>query len=98
MKTPQPATVISTIALIFAATGTAVAAVSYATNAGAVDGKSAVAHGASSSAAAGRLVAAQKSGSDKGRIAERYLARGLARSATFGRRTPRRSWRGAICA
>ena len=53
-----------------------------------MDGKSAVADGASSNAAAGRLVATQRKGAGKGRIAQRYLdVGGLARGATstFGR-------------
>jgi hypothetical protein len=74
-------------ALVMATTGTAFAAVNYATNAGAVDGKSAVADGASKSAAAGRLVATRRSGTGKGTIASKYLDPGIARgvNSTFGR-------------
>lgn len=88
LKLPSPAMVVALVALTVAMTGTAFAAVNYATNAGAVDGKSAVADGASSSAAAGRLVATQRKGAAKGRISKRYLDVGdLARGATstFGR-------------
>lgn len=88
MKLPSPATAIACVALFVACGGTAVAAVSYATNAGAVDGKSAVASGASTRDAAGRLVATQRSGDARGRIDDRYLdLRGYARgtTATFGR-------------
>lgn len=85
---PSPAMVVAFVALVIAMTGTAFAAVNYARNAGAVDGKSAVADGASRRAAAGRLVATQRKGAAKGKIAQRYLdLTGLARGATgtFGR-------------
>jgi hypothetical protein len=87
MKRPSPATVISMIALVFAMTGTAFAAVNYARNAGAVDGKSAVADGASTKSAAGRLVATRRSGLFRGTIASKYIdpliMRGV--TGTFGR-------------
>lgn len=83
MKRPSPATVISVIALVFAMTGTAFAAVNYATNAGAVDGKSAYADGTSLARSAGDLVATQRSGDDRGRLAAKYLdLDGLARGTT----------------
>ncbi len=85
---PSPAMVVAVAALIVALSGTAVAAVDFARNAGAVDGKSAVADGASLKAAAGRLVATRRSGAARGTIAAKYLdLRGVARgsSATFGR-------------
>lgn len=74
-------------ALVMATTGTAFAAVNFATNAGAVDGKSAVADGASTKAAAGRLVATRRTGSARGTIAAKYLDPGLARgvNTVFGR-------------
>jgi hypothetical protein len=84
---PQPATIISIAALVMASTGSAVAAVSFATNAGAVDGKSAVGSGATLSHAAGKLVTTQKKGAGKGTIAQKYLdVGGLARgsTSTFG--------------
>jgi hypothetical protein len=87
-RLPSPALVISFIALVVAMSGTALAAVNYARNAGAVDGKSAVADGASLRAARGRIVATQRAGDAKGTIGQRYLdLRGLARgaTATFGR-------------
>lgn len=84
--TPSPSLVISCIALFVALSGTAIAAVSFATNAGAVDGKSAVASGATLSQAAGRLVATQRTGDAKGKIAGKYLdLRGTSSSSTFGR-------------
>jgi hypothetical protein len=84
---PQPATIISIAALVMASTGSAVAAVSFARNAGAVDGKSAVGSGATLSHAAGKLVTTQKKGAGKGTIAQKYLdVGGLARgtTSTFG--------------
>lgn len=84
---PQPATVISIVALVMAGTGSAVAAVNYARNAGAVDHKSAVGSGATLSHAAGKLIATQKHGAGKGTIARKYLdTTGLARgtTSTFG--------------
>ncbi|HSD79536.1 MAG TPA: hypothetical protein VLB47_02705, partial [Solirubrobacteraceae bacterium] len=57
---PSPSLAVSLAALVMASTGTAVAAVTYAQNAGAVDGRSAVGSGASPRRAAGRLVATQR--------------------------------------
>jgi hypothetical protein len=88
LKLPSPAMVVALIALAVALSGTAVAAVSFARNAGAVDGKSAVADGASLKSAAGRLVATRSKGAGKGTIAQRYLdVAGLARggTSTFGK-------------
>src|SRR5512144_387166 len=85
---PSPSMAVSIAALVMASTGTAVAAVDYAHNAGAVDGRSAVGNGASLKRAAGRLVATQRRGADRGRIATRYLdldGTVHGRSSTFGR-------------
>ena len=85
---PSPAMVVALVALVVALSGTAVAAVTYARNAGAVDGKSAVSSGASRADAAGRLVATQRSGPGQGRIDARHLdLAGVAqgRTETFGR-------------
>lgn len=71
---PSPATVISVIALVMATTGTAVAAVDYARNAGAVDKLSAVGASSSNSRAAGKLVATARGGSNKGQIPNKFLA------------------------
>ena len=68
LRLPSPAMVVAVIALIVALSGTAIAAVDFAHNAGAVDGKSAVFSGASLSQAAGKLVATNRSGPDKGRL------------------------------
>lgn len=88
LKRPSPAMVVALVALVMASTGSAVAAVSFARNAGAVDGKSAVASGALLKTAAGRLVATQRTGDDRGQIASKYLdLDGYARGATstFGK-------------
>ena len=65
---PSPSMVVAGIALFVSLGGTSMAAVSYATRAGSVDGKSAVFAGASLSQAAGKLVATNRSGTDKGRL------------------------------
>lgn len=83
----SPSMAVAFLALALSLGGTAVAAVNYATNAGAVDGKSAVSSGTSTSRAAGRLIATQRSGSERGRIDQRYLDDDLMRGGTsqFGR-------------
>jgi hypothetical protein len=91
LKAPSPSMVVSVVALVFAATGSAVAAVDFARNAGAVDGKSAVSSSATRSHAAGRLVATAGKGPLKGRIPSKFLdlggtVRGAA--ASFGRALP----------
>jgi len=71
---PSPAMVVAGIALFVSLGGTSIAAVSYVSNAGAVDGKSAVFSGASLSQAAGTLVATNRSGPDKGRLPGKFVA------------------------
>ena len=71
---PSPATVIATIALVMATTGTAVAAVDFARNAGAVDRLSAVSAGSSNARAKGNLVATARGGSNSGQIPNKFLA------------------------
>ncbi|MEA2276184.1 MAG: hypothetical protein QOC78_1144 [Solirubrobacteraceae bacterium] len=88
IRRPSASLVISLVALVMAMSGSAIAAVNFASNAGAVDGKSAVSDGAALRIAAGRLVATQRSGDGKGRIRAKYLdLRGVVRgtSSTFGR-------------
>jgi len=88
---PQPATIISIVALVMASTGSAVAAVSFARNAGAVDHKSAVGSGATLSHAAGKLVATRAKGAGKGTIAAKYLDLGgvaHGSTSTFGQSVP----------
>jgi hypothetical protein len=87
IRRPSPSLVISVIALVMATTGSAVAAVSFARNAGAVDGKSAVSASSSLRHAAGRLVATARSGGHKGRIPVKFLAQ-VPASTTFGRYAP----------
>jgi hypothetical protein len=86
LKTPSPSLVISIIALVMASTGTAVAAVTYARNAGAVDGKSAVRASSSLQRAAGKLVATNRGGPDRGKVPGKFVA-GVVRgqSQKFGR-------------
>jgi hypothetical protein len=85
---PQPATIISIIAPVMASTESAVAAVSFARNAGAVDHKSAAGSGSTLSHAAGKLITTQAKGAGKGKIAAKYLdLAGVAggSTSTFGR-------------
>jgi hypothetical protein len=66
--------VVAIIALIVALSGTAVAAVDFARNAGAVDGKSAVSASSSLRHAKGKLVATATAGPGKGRIPGRFVS------------------------
>lgn len=85
-RRPSPSLVISLIALVFATTGSAVAAVSFARNAGAVDGKSAFLPKTSLDKVAGDVVATTRSGADRGKIPNKFLA-GVQRGGadSFGR-------------
>jgi hypothetical protein len=74
LSRPTPGTVLATIALVMASTGTAVAAVDFARNAGAVDRLSAVGASSSNNRAAGNLVATARGGSNKGQIPNKFLA------------------------
>jgi hypothetical protein len=80
---PSPSMVVAGIALFVSLGGTSIAAVSYVSNAGAVDGKSAVYAGASLSQAAGKLVATNRSGTDKGRLPGKFVA-DVPKTQTFG--------------
>lgn len=62
MRRVSPSLVVSIFALVAATAGTAIAAVDFAKNAGAVDGRSAVSGSATNAKAAGKLVATGKSG------------------------------------
>lgn len=74
-KKPSPAMVVAIIALVMASTGSAVAAVNFARNAGAVDDISAVKANASTERAAGKLVATRKEGKpNEGQIPRKFLA------------------------
>jgi hypothetical protein len=86
IKKPSPAIVISIVALVFAMTGSAAAVVSFARNAGAVDGKSATTTGASNNFAAGKLVATRASGTLKGTLPSKFLdPNTVPREFVFGR-------------
>jgi hypothetical protein len=78
--------VVASIALFVSLGGTSVAAIKFAQNAGAVDGKSAVASSSSVDRAAGKLVATASKGPDKGRIPGKFLS-GVAKATTFGSAT-----------
>jgi hypothetical protein len=71
---PSPSMVVAGLALFISLSGTSIAAVSYVSNAGAVDGKSAVAASSTLSHAAGKLVATNKSGPDKGRMPGKFVS------------------------
>ena len=73
-RRPSPALVISIIALVMATTGSAVAAVNFARNAGKVDGKDARAATSSLARAAGDLVATNRTGPDRGKIPGKFVA------------------------
>jgi hypothetical protein len=81
---PSPSMAVAGVALFVSLGGTSIAAVNYARNAGAVDGKSAVAASGTTSHAAGRLVATSRSGPEKGMIPGRFLA-GVPHTQTFGK-------------
>ena len=74
--------VVAVIALIVALSGTAIAAVDFAQNAGAVDGRSAVGANASLRDAAGKLVATASGGEGKGQIPARFVD-GVMRGGTM---------------
>jgi hypothetical protein len=82
LRLPSPAMVVAVIALVVALSGTAIAAVDFAHNAGAVDGKSAVGAKASLRSAAGKLVATATGGNGKGQIPARFLE-GVMRGGTM---------------
>ena len=71
---PSPSMVVAGIALFVSLGGTSMAAVNYASRAGSVDGKSAVYSGATLSQAAGKLVATNSSGADKGRLPGKFVS------------------------
>jgi hypothetical protein len=72
-RTPSPAMVVAITALIVALSGTAMAAVDFARNAGAVDGKSAVSASSSLKHSAGKLVATASAGPGRGRLPGRFV-------------------------
>jgi hypothetical protein len=66
--------VVALIALFVASSGTAVAVVGFARNAGAVDGKSAVSASSTTKHARGRLVATASAGPNRGRIPDKFVS------------------------
>jgi hypothetical protein len=75
LKRPSPAMAVAMVALVMSMTGGAIAAVNFAQNAGAVDGKSAVkAKKAGKKGAAGKLVATYKGGENRGHLPLRIIA------------------------
>lgn len=84
VRRPSPAMCVACIALFVALGGTSVAAVSFARNAGKVDGKDAVAASSSLNRAAGQVVATERRGADKGQIPSKFLA-GVPGAQGFGR-------------
>src|SRR4051812_6145049 len=68
-RRPSPSLILSIIAVVLSLGGTSVAAISFARNAGAVDGHSAVSWRSSTKQAANKLVTA----STTGRIPQRFL-------------------------
>jgi hypothetical protein len=89
IKKPSPAMVVAIVALVMAGGGSAVAAVNFARNAGAVDHLSAVRANASLSKAAGRLVATSRKGVHKGQIPARFLdTSGVSRPTSFALGVP----------
>lgn len=83
---PSPAMVVALVALVFAMTGSAAAVVSFARNAGAVDGRSATSSSASTGFAAGKLVAVRKSGLVRGTLPSKFLdPNTVPREFVFGR-------------
>jgi hypothetical protein len=83
-RRPSPAMTVACIALFVALGGTSIAAVNYASRAGAVDGKSAVSASATLKKAAGKLVATQRRGSDRGQIPAKFIDN-VPVTQTFGR-------------
>jgi hypothetical protein len=81
---PSPSMVVAGLALFVSLGGTSFAAASYVANAGAVDGKSAVASSSTLSHAAGKLVATASRGTDKGRIPGKFIA-DVAKTFTFSK-------------
>ena len=84
-RMPSPAMIVALAALVMATTGSAIAAVTYATNAGAVDGKSAVSAGSLLKNARGKLVATARGGENAGRIPGKFVA-----DVTYGERFGRK--------
>ena len=82
LKRPSPAMTVAVVALVMSMTGGAIAAVNFAKNAGAVDGKSAVrASKAGKEKAAGKLVATYGGGDRKGTFPLRIVPAAASKSS-----------------
>jgi hypothetical protein len=86
IRKPSPAMIVAVAAVVLAMTGTAVAAVNFARNAGAVDHKSAVWASSSKAGAAGKLVTTRAKGADRGKFSNRFLAH-VPYTSSFARAT-----------
>jgi hypothetical protein len=86
MRKPTPAMAVAIAAVVLASTGSAIAAVSYAQRAGAVDGLSAVLSRVSKNHAAGKLVATARSGPHKGQVPSKFVSN-VPVSTTFSKVT-----------
>lgn len=84
LRRPSPAMCVASVALFVSLGGTSVAAVSFARNAGKVDGKDAVASSATLRRAAGNVVATASRGPHTGKLPGRFVA-DVARSQSFAR-------------
>jgi hypothetical protein len=84
LKWPSPAMCVACLALFVALGGTSIAAVTYASRAGSVDGKSAVSYSASAQRRAGKLVATAQRGPNRGRLPAGSVA-GVPDASTFGK-------------
>lgn len=84
LRRPSPAMCVASVALFVSLGGTSVAAVSFARNAGKVDGKDAVASSTTLRGAAGNVVATASRGPHKGKLPGKFLA-DVARTHSFGR-------------
>jgi hypothetical protein len=73
MRRLSPSFAVSVIAVVLATAGTSIAAVNFAKNSGAVDGKSAVSASSSQKHAAGKLVATANEGTLRGKVPARFL-------------------------
>jgi hypothetical protein len=89
IRKPSPALVVAIVALVMACGGSAVAAIDFARNAGAVDHLSAVKASKSTKKARGRLVATAKKGKHPGQIPAKFLElSGTPKATTFALGVP----------
>jgi hypothetical protein len=82
LSRPSSSMVVACVALFVSLGGTSIAAVNYAARAGSVDGKSAVYAGATLRQAAGKLVATERTGPNKGRLPGKFVS-GVGKTQVF---------------